>query len=739
MIRRVHAIFALAASVIVCFMAITGAVLSLNPASEQITAAGTQSAGLNVAAVAASVADHYSDIDKIVRTASGSIVVYYYDATGTAAADYVDPATGASLGPYETSGVFGFFTELHRSLFLGDAGRIVTGIAALALAILAVSGMMMVVRRLGGWRHLVSRARGSGTQRLHVNLARFVIVGLLLSALTGVYMSLVTFGFVSDGSNNFLPFPDNVDGGTPATITELAALQQAPLTSLRELVFPFAGDPSDVFTLTTASGVGYVDQATGALLDFTPNSFGQSLYEAIYLLHTGEGAWWLGLLLGIAALSVPVMAASGIVIWWRRRREAPRISGNVRPGAADVVILVGSEGNSTWGFAGALHQALIQAGRRVHIAPMNRLARNYPRAQQVFVLTATYGDGGPPASANRFLNRLQRWRGEPPAFAVLGFGDRSFAQFCQFATDVEVALTDTGWRPFHAFATVDRQSSQTFERWGREIGDRLGVPLQLAHVAARPQTVAITLEERTDYGAEVQAPTAVLRFALPRGPSGLKRLFGNAPRLARFEAGDLVGIIPPGMTAPRYYSLASSSGDGYLEICVRKQSGGACSEFLHGLQPGDRIDAFVKSNPDFRPRRGKRPIILIGAGTGIAPFIGFIGANDRRRPIHLYWGGRDPDSDFLYGSTLARYQRESRLTRLLTAFSRVVGGSYVQDRIRGDGEALRSLVQRGAQILVCGGKEMAQGVRAAIEDIIAPLGTDVGALKAAGRYLEDVY
>ncbi len=733
MIRRIHAAFALAASVIVCFMAITGAVLSVNPATEILAASGNDVAGLSVADVAAAVADNYSDIDKVVRTASGSVIVYYYDATGNAAADYIDPATGASLGPYEPSGTFSFFTELHRSLFMGEGGRIVAGIGAAALAILAFSGMMMVVRRVGGWRHLFRRAKGGvGWHRLHVNLSRLVIVGLMLSALTGVYMSLVTLGVVADGSNAFLPFPDNVDGGTPAPIAELAAMQDTPLSALRELVFPFAGDATDVFTMTTSAGIGYVDQATGALLLFTPNSFGQRLYEAVYLLHTGQGAWWLGILLGLAALSVPVMAVSGVAIWWRRRKEGPHILGNVRPGAADTVILVGSEGNSTWGFAGVLHASLRDAGFRPHVASMNRLARSYTKAERIFVLTATYGDGGPPASANRFMHRLQRWRGKPLPFAVLGFGDRSFPQFCKFAEDVEAALVDKGWTHFAAFDAVDRQSSQSFERWGVEVGDRLGVPLELRHVVARPKTATLTLDKRTDYGAEVQAPTAVLRFVLPRGGR-------RTARLARFEAGDLVGIIPPGAVAPRYYSLASSSRDGYLEVCVRKQSGGVCSEFLHGLQPGDTVEAFIKANPAFRPHKGRKPVILIGAGTGIAPLVGFAAANRRRRPVYLYWGGRDPRSDFLYGEKLEALLRELRLSRLVTAFSRIVGGSYVQDRLRGDAEVLQTLLKRGAQILVCGGKDMAAGVRRTVDEIVAPLGMDVGALKAGGRYLEDVY
>ncbi len=60
-----------------------------------------------------------------------------------------------------------------------------------------------------------------------------------------------------------------------------------------------------MFTLTTNQGIGSVDQASGELIDFTPNSPMQTLYEAIYTLHTGQGHWWLAMLLGMASLAVP--------------------------------------------------------------------------------------------------------------------------------------------------------------------------------------------------------------------------------------------------------------------------------------------------------------------------------------------------------------------------------------------------------------------------------------------------
>ena len=108
--------------------------------------------------------------------------------------------------------------------------------------------------------------------------------------------------------------------------------------------------------------------------------------------------------------------------------------------------------------------------------------------------------------------------------------------------------------------------------------------------------------------------------------------------------------------------------------------------------------------------------------------------------MHLYWGGRDPQSDFLYEDNLAQCLEDKRLTRVVTAFSRIVDGAYVQDKVRADADAIRALVERGARIMVCGGRDMAQGVMEAINDAHAcRSAADVGSLKAAGRYLEDVY
>jgi sulfite reductase (NADPH) flavoprotein alpha-component len=196
---------------------------------------------------------------------------------------------------------------------------------------------------------------------------------------------------------------------------------------------------------------------------------------------------------------------------------------------------------------------------------------------------------------------------------------------------------------------VDRQSQQDFARWGQELGQALGIDLELSHQSVAPATEGLTLVSRRDYGAEVQAPTAILRFALPK-VSLWRRLTGSG--FAGFRAGDLLGVLPEGSAVPRFYSLASGRRDGFIEIVVRKHPGGLCSGQLVALELGDTISAFLRPNPRFHVARGPAPLILVGAGTGIGPLAGFIRGNPAQRQHHLFFGMRHPDSDFLYDEEL---------------------------------------------------------------------------------------
>jgi sulfite reductase (NADPH) flavoprotein alpha-component len=732
--KAIHRWLGLTLGTLAAVLGITGAILAIDPV-QQAWEAPTAPDELPVATLVERVMQTVPSVEEIRRLPSGAVAVFSF-AGDQPQASYVNPSNGQVLGAWQPSALPRWVKSLHRSLLLGDAGRWGAASIALTMGLLCVSALVLLLRRMGGWRKLAARVRGSLAQRIHVVTGRVVIAVLCLTSLTALTMSASTLGLVKLDTRTE-PEVLSVVTGKPALLgAELATLQGLAVQDLRKLNFPGTTDPQDTWKVTTAQGQGWIDRYSGQMLAWQDATLAQRVYDLAVVLHTGEAAWPWAVVLGLVGISVLLFWLSGVVIWWKERRQTPHITGNTLLAQADVLIFVASEGGSTWGFAQTLQDALSQGGHRVHTSALENF-QTTPATQQVFVLAATYGEGQAPAHAGHALEHIAKLKASPVPVTVLGFGDRQFPAFCTFAEALDQTLRAQGWPALLPLECIHQQSGQQFARWGLALAQALGEPLVLEHVPRVPPTAALTLIARQDYSGGSGQPTAILRFEWPAQSLGA-RLRGHG--LARFSAGDLVGIVPPGSVVPRYYSLASGWEDGFLEICVRQMPGGLCATHLLALQMGDSINAFIRPNPGFVLPRTRRPVLLIGAGTGVAPLAGFIRRNDRLTPMHLYFGGRDPAQDFYFGPDIHSWLGEGRLTTLQTVFSRVPdGGGYVQDALRRDALSLRSLLAQGAIVRVCGSRAMALGVAEALDVVLAPLQLSVPKLKAMERYAEDVF
>ena len=732
--RKIHRWLGLVAGAVALVLGLTGAVLSLDPVLSSWQARPTP-AGLTVAQMVERVAASTPGAEEIRRLPSGEVVVYAFD-NGQARASRVDPASGQVLGTYQPSATMRWFKNLHRSFLLGDGGRIAAALVALAMGLLAATGGVLLARRLGGWRQLLGRVRGTRVQRLHVVTGRAVLAVLLLTSVTALAMSAATFGWVTldaDAEPDLAP-STAITADLPAA--QLPLLRELPVRELQKLNFPAADDPADTWQVTTTQGQGWIDRHSGQTLAWHDASTAQRINDWAVLLHTGEGAWAWAPVLGLAGLSIPLFWATGLMLWWQARSQRPRLARNSAPAQADTLVFVASENGSTWGFAQALHAALVQAGHAVHTSGLEHF-QVPPNARQVLLLAATYGDGQAPAHAARALERIAQAPVTSARVAVLGFGDRQFKAFCAYAEALDAALRQRGWASLLPLERIHQQSAQEFTRWGERLAEQLGQPLTIDYRPRLPRTTELELVSRQDYPGGAGEPAAILRFKWPKA-SWLDRLRGRA--LPRFAAGDLLGVLAPGSAVPRLYSLASGWRDGFVEICVRRRAGGVCSGYLHGLQPGARIAAFIRPNPAFTLEATRRPVMLIGAGTGVAPLAGFIRGNTGYTPMHLYYGARDPALDYYFEDDLQRWLAEQRLASLNTSFSRTPqGGGYVQEALQRDAPRLRELVSKGAIVRVCGSQTMAHGVAQALDAILATMGLSVQQLKAHGRYAEDTF
>jgi sulfite reductase (NADPH) flavoprotein alpha-component len=258
----------------------------------------------------------------------------------------------------------------------------------------------------------------------------------------------------------------------------------------------------------------------------------------------------------------------------------------------------------------------------------------------------------------------------------------------------------------------------------------------------------------------------------------ISELLGNAPAMAKLTAtcqvSDILGTYPADWTPEalvnvlrpvtgRVYSIASSPAavgdEAHLTVAVvgsdtdRKLLAGAASDFVVRTPADSNVQVWIERNERFRvPVDASRDMIMIGPGTGVAPFRGFVqereatGATGRN---WLFFGGRSLYHDFLYQLEWQQALKRKALHRVDVAFSRDQAEKiYVQHRIREAGKELFAWLSNGAYFYVCGdASAMAPDVNAALLDVVREHGNMdaddaqawVSDLTADGRYLRDVY
>ncbi|EKM5758124.1 NADPH-dependent assimilatory sulfite reductase flavoprotein subunit [Cronobacter turicensis] len=231
---------------------------------------------------------------------------------------------------------------------------------------------------------------------------------------------------------------------------------------------------------------------------------------------------------------------------------------------------------------------------------------------------------------------------------------------------------------------------------------------------------------------------------------------------AQLDAEQLIGLLRP--LTPRLYSIASSQAEAENEVHItvgvvrfdiegRPRAGGASSYLADRLEEDGEVRVFIEHNDNFRlPATPETPVIMIGPGTGIAPFRAFMQqreADGATGKNWLFFGNPHFTEDFLYQVEWQRYVKEGLLTRIDLAWSRDQDHKiYVQDKIREQGAELWRWIQEGAHLYVCGdANRMAKDVEQALLEVIAAYGgMDAEAadeylseLRVERRYQRDVY
>lgn len=344
---------------------------------------------------------------------------------------------------------------------------------------------------------------------------------------------------------------------------------------------------------------------------------------------------------------------------------------------------------------------------------------------------------------------------------------------------LRIALPDgVGYRTADHLAVLPANALAAVDRAARALGADPETVLAL-HTAGRaardalpvdrPVTVRQLLTHHLELGLRpTPAQVAVLAAHNPCPPErlALENLAEDDPRtlIELIEAHPalrgalpwptVLELLPP--LRIRHYSLSSSPATDarHADLMVSLLPGGTGSTHLHSLRPGDTVLARVQPCREvFRLDPAEdTPVILVAAGTGLAPFRGAVAdrlAAGRTAPARLYFGCDDPDGDFLHAAEFAAAEAAGVISvRPVFSARPEHGHRFVQHRIAAEAAEVWELLQAGARVYVCGdGSRMAPGVRAAFRELH---GAQTGAsaqeseawlreLTASGRYIEDVY
>ncbi|MBX8994131.1 MULTISPECIES: assimilatory sulfite reductase (NADPH) flavoprotein subunit [Staphylococcus] len=517
-----------------------------------------------------------------------------------------------------------------------------------------------------------------------------------------------------------------------------------------------------------------------------------------------------------------------------------------QPKARDITVLYGSETGNAQGVAEMFGERLQGLGHTVEVKGMDEIKpRNIKKVEDLFIVTATHGEGDPPDNAielHEFLHGRKAPKLEGVRFSVLALGDQSYDHFCQTGKDFDAKLEELGAERLYERIDCDVDYDEDAEKWIAKVIDALNEETgstaqaeevvsetiqsekQQKHSKANPfyaevleninlngrgsaketRHIELLLE---DFNEEYE-PGDCLVVLPENDPKLVKQLIEtlewdpeqdivinededkmtlqdaltrhfeitrltkplvqkaatlfNNDELAKKETDsdwiksyidgrDLIDLIqdfkPDGLKPddlygmlrklpPREYSIASSYQAAPDEVhitvgAVRYQAhgrdrSGVCSiQLAERIEPGDTVPIYLKHNPNFKfPKDEETPVIMIGPGTGVAPFRSYMQEREELElegNTWLFFGNQHFRTDFLYQTEWQSWLEDGYLERMDVAFSRDTDDKvYVQHKIKENAKLFNEWLERGASIYVCGDeKYMAKDVHEAIKQVIS--------------------
>lgn len=703
--RYSHLTLALVSSLFLIVASVTGIILAVEPISHQTKGYAVENLEeVSLATTIDVLKNTYDEVLGLEVESSGFVKASVLTIDMETLDVYVNPVTGEQLGEVqERPYIFTFATNVHRSLFLKSIGRFFVGLISLLLAVITITGLVLLAKRQGGFSKLFSKVQKDYFElRYHVVLSRWFFIPIVILAVTGVYLSAEKFNLLPEANVEQQEVVVNENTKAYNHIKEVPFFKETTLAAVRQVEFPFSDDSEEYYLIALQDKEVAVNQQNGTIVRSGDYPFVTMASRLSLVLHTGEGNVIWSIILLLASASILFFMYSGFVMTLKRRKKGKRITQLLVKDECEYIILVGSESGTAFDFGQRLYNGLTKAGKKVFLTELNKY-NVYAKAKNIIVFTSTYGEGEPPTNARKFPALFSTIK-QPNKidFSVIGFGSLDYPDYCKFAIELDnqITLANNFHQQLPLFK-INKSDFDSFELWMIQFSKQVGftIPIERPIINKKKyKKVEFEVVERTALNCD---DTFLLRLK-PKSKID-------------FTSGDLLAIFPNADDTVRQYSVARIEDE--ILLSIKKHELGRGSNFLFGLKVSETIKAAIDRNEHFHFPENSKNLIFISNGTGIAPFLGMISENTTKN-ISLFWGGRKKASMEVYNSIFEKEASNRGNLKIFTSFSREGEKQYIQDAVLEQKDLVLETINQNGTIMICGSLAMQHDVLDVIERIL---------------------
>lgn len=726
--RYSHLVLALLSSLILIVASLTGVVLAIDTANEKTNPFQIDNFNqITLTEVLPELRKVYPEISNLTVDYNQLVIIEAFDDEGNEIRAYINPKTGKQLGiPKNKNEFIQWNLALHRSLFLHETGRFIVGFASFLFFLIAISGTILLIKRQNGIKNLFSKINNDSlAQYFHALTGRLMLIPVLTIALTGTYLFLLRFEVIPSKKTKPIEYTENIKL-QKIPLTEFTVFKEIKLADVTKIEFPFMeDDPEEFFILKLKNRELTVNQVTGQVIKETKYPVTQIIEKFSFDLHTGQIHFIWAIILAIASLNILLFIYSGFAITLKRTKT--KVKNKFKAKECEFILLVGSENGSTLGFANQIHIQLQTNGKKSYLTTMNNFS-DFPNAKQLVVFTSTYGLGEAPTNASKFEKLIKQFpQSQKMMYSVVGFGSKSYPDFCEYAKQVDELLSKQSWtEKATELYTVNDKSAEEFTNWIADWSNKNELDIATApslYKLKLPKLKKLKLVGKTEITSD-----EVTTF----------RLTLKTSRMVKFKSGDLLAIYPKNDSLERFYSIGKVNN--LIQLIVRLHPNGVGSEFLYALEIGQEIKTRIIKNSHFHFPKKASKVALIANGTGIAPFLGMLDENKNKVETHLYCGFRkENELTNSYSNITQKYINQGKLASFHLALSRQEKPQYVMDLIHHDSNFFFELLEKNGVIMICGALRMQKDVETVLQSICESNGTNFDIYKSKRQILTDCY